>query len=282
MFNIVETDKTTIYAIGNIHGEFKAIGNWIKSNDLRDCALIFYGDFGLGFDGLQKEHDDLTRDQRACEERNVDCYIIRGNHDNPEYYNNTSKSLNLSRFKPLSDYTVIKSPEHNILCLGGAVSTDRTYRKQSYENEITELMAQRHMTYEKAKSKVKCYWWEDEKFVLDLESIEAINNSEIKINAICSHSAPTEAYPLLNQRTLYWMNQDDNLEGDMKDERNNFSSVLKLLKDNDHPVTNWYYGHFHEHNTETIDGTTFNLLDMGRNGRMNGGMGGNFDMKEIH
>ena len=86
MFNIVETDKTTIYVIGDIHGEFKAIGNWIKTNNLRDCALIFCGDFGLGFDGLQKEHDDLTRAQRLCEERNVDCYMIREKYMMPKQF----------------------------------------------------------------------------------------------------------------------------------------------------------------------------------------------------
>ena len=121
MFEIIETNKSEIYAIGDIHGEFKSIANWIKTKDLSKCALIFCGDFGLGFCGIQKEHNDLLRAQKLCEERDIDCYAIRGNHDDPEYYNGTSKQLDLSRFKTVSDYTVIKSPEHNILCLGGAV-----------------------------------------------------------------------------------------------------------------------------------------------------------------
>ena len=49
MFEIIETNKSEIYAIGDIHGEFKSIANWIKTKDLSNCALIFCGDFGLGF-----------------------------------------------------------------------------------------------------------------------------------------------------------------------------------------------------------------------------------------
>ena len=158
MFEIIETNKSEIYAIGDIHGEFKSIANWIKTKDLSNCALIFCGDFGLGFCGIQKEHDDLLRAQKLCEERDIDCYAIRGNHDDPEYYNGTSKQLNLSRFKTVSDYTVIKSPEHNILCLGGAVSTDKSYRISSYENEINITMIKRHLSYDDDKKKVKCYW----------------------------------------------------------------------------------------------------------------------------
>ena len=58
---IINSDKETIFAIGDIHGEFAAIANWIKTNDLRDCAIIFCGDFGLGFESVITEKKDDGR-----------------------------------------------------------------------------------------------------------------------------------------------------------------------------------------------------------------------------
>lgn len=283
MFDIIETNKSFIYAIGDIHGEFKSIANWIKICDLSNCALIFCGDFGLGFTSIQKEHDELSKAQKLCEERDIDCYIIRGNHDDPEYYNGTSKNLVLSRFKPLSDYTVIKSPQHNILCLGGAVSIDRSRRISFYQNEIQIMMLKRHLSYNKARDKVKPTWWENEGFVYNEEILKEIIKSGFNIDVICSHSAPENAYPILsNQHSILMFDSDSNLKFDIKRERENLSSVLDFLKKNGSNVLHWYYGHFHEHNTENIDGITFHLLDMGRHGKGSSSPGGCFDMKIIY
>ena len=281
MFNIVETDKTTIYVIGDIHGEFKAIGNWIKTNNLRDCALIFCGDFGLGFDGLQKEHDDLTRAQRLCEERNVYCYMIRGNHDNPEYYNNATKNLNLSRFKPLSDYTVIKSPEHNILCLGGAVSTDRSYRIDCYNTSITKYMIKHRCSEQKARENVKLYWWEDEAFVYNEDVLNEIINTIPNIDVICSHSAPDFCFPETSGRVEYWCEQDPTLKDDLIHERQMLTNVIEFLKINNITPKNWFYGHYHQHHSEDINGTRYTLLNMGREGKTSTYPGGYFDMIEL-
>ena len=283
MFDIIETNKSFIYAIGDIHGEFKSSANWSKICDLSNCALIFCGDFGLGFTSVQKEHDELSKAQKLCEERDIDCYIIRGNHDDPEYYNGTSKNLVLSRFKPLSDYTVIKSPQHNILCLGGAVSIDRSRRISFYQNGIQIMMLKRHLSYNKARDKVKPTWWENEGFVYNEEILKEIIKSGLNIDVICSHSVPENAYPILsNQNSILMFDSDSNLKFDIKRERENLSSVLDFLKKNGSNVLHWYYGHFHEHNTENIDGITFHLLDMGRNGKCSSSPGGCFDMVKIH
>lgn len=283
MFDIIETNKSFIYAIGDIHGEFKSIANWIKICELSNCALIFCGDFGLGFTSIQKERDGLSKAQKLCEERDIDCYIIRGNHDDPEYYNGTSKNLVLSRFKPLSDYTVIKSPQHNILCLGGAVSIDRSHRISSYWDKMHIVIKKGHLSYNKARDKVKPTWWENEGFVYNEEILKEITESGLNIDIICSHSAPEHVYPILsNHHSILMFDSDSNLKFDIKRERENLSSVLDFLKKNGSNVLHWYYGHFHDHHMEKIDGTTFHLLDMGTNGKGSLSPGGYFDMVEIY
>lgn len=54
MFTVIATDKTDVFFIGDIHGEFKAIGTQIKQHDLMNCVLVFCGDFGLGFSSILK------------------------------------------------------------------------------------------------------------------------------------------------------------------------------------------------------------------------------------
>lgn len=281
MFNIIETNKAIGNAIGDIHGEFKGLANWLRDYVPKNSFVIFCGDFGLGFSSIQHEHDELLRANRICDENDIDCYIIRGNHDNPEYYNKTSKNLILSRFKPLSDYSVIKCPQANILCLGGAVSTDRTYRQEEYERSVVDAMKRKHCTYEKARQSVRKYWWEDEGFVYNEDILNEINDSGIKIDCICSHSAPMECYPFTSNRFQYWCSVDDKLEEDIKQERNNLSKVYQFLKEHNHPVKEWRYGHFHEHHVETINDTRFVLLDMGRNGKKSDNPGSCFDMFPI-
>lgn len=270
--NIIHTNKTQIYAIGDVHGNFGVISYWIKTHDLKNCAFIFCGDFGLGFDGLQKEREELNKVNTICEERDIECYIIRGNHDDPDYYNTTLYKLDLSRFKPLSDYSVISNPEHNILCLGGAVSVDRTGRINAYESEVRYTIISRHISEEKAREKVKCYWWKGEGFNFNPDIITELKKDGIEIDTICSHSAPESCYPLVKGKIGYWLERDGSLDEDLANERRDFQILLNLLKEDNHPIKNWFYGHFHEHHTETVEGVSFHLLDMSRN---------NLDMKEI-
>ena len=57
---------------------------------------------------------------------------------------------------------------------------------------------------------------------------------------------------------------DGDLEKDLNDERCVCDLILNYLKEHSHPLTNWYYGHFHYHKVEIIDGVKYTLLDMNR------------------
>lgn len=281
MFTLIDTDKSSIFFIGDIHGEFKAIGNWIKVNDLKDCIIIFCGDFGLGFSSVQSEVSDLKRPNKICEERNIDCYIIRGNHDDPSYFNDSSPKLILSRFKTVSDYTVINTPQHNILCLGGAVSTDRFYRQSQYEYDVMTLVNKKHFTLQAAMKKAKLYWWEDETFVYNETILDEINKYGTKIDIIASHSAPDFCQPTTKITSIHWSKMDDELENDILKERTDFTKAYNYIKNQGNEIKYWFYGHYHQHNFNIIEGTKFIGLNMGRKSKEGGGVGGNFDMYEI-
>ena len=281
MFTLIDTDKTSIFFIGDIHGEFKAIGNWIKTYDLNNCIIVFCGDFGLGFSSVQADMSDLKKPNKICEERNIDCYIIRGNHDDPSYFDDYSPKLILSRFKTVSDYTVINTPEHNILCLGGAVSVDRSYRQAQYEYDVETLMKKSHHTLGYAMKKAKLYWWEKEPFVYDETILNEINKAGIKIDIVASHSAPDFCQPNTKNIPQIYLSIDKELENDLHKERGNFTKAYNHLKKQGNDIKYWFYGHFHKHYFDIINNTRFTGLDMGRQSKQGGGPGGNFDMGEI-
>lgn len=281
MFTLIETIKTTTFFIGDIHGEFKAIKNWIKQNNLSDCNLIFCGDFGFGFESITEEEKKLLRVEKICEEKNVDCYILRGNHDDPSYYNTNQPKFKFKHINLLSDYTIIQTPNHNILCIGGAVSVDRVNRIAAYEYQIEQLMAKRHYKYETAKRNAKLYWWENEIFDYKKDVIDEIKKANMKIDVVATHNAPDFCKPLTNPKAIGWTRLDRELENDLYNERQLFTKLYEDLKYNGNTILYWFYGHYHMHNFETIEGTRFIGLDMGRQSKQGGGPGGNFDMSEI-
>ena len=278
---IHQIELTEIYAIGDVHGNFKGIRYWIKTYDLKDCAIIFCGDFGLGFEKFNTELGVLKEVNKVCEERNIFLFAIRGNHDDPSYYQGEDK-FNLSHFKTVSDYDLIVSPNHTILCLGGAISIDRKARMQSYDINVMNYAFKHNMTYQNASKELRPYYWKDEAFVLDLDKLHEIIQAH-KIDVVCSHSAPDIAYPITKVGLDGWLKMDDGLRQDLDKERSELTNVFDYLRENGHFIKKWIYGHFHTKMNETILGTNFILLDMGRDSKKkNTGLpGANFDMTLI-
>ena len=281
MFTVIETEKKSTFFIGDIHGEFKAIKKWIKSNKLSNCNLVFCGDFGFGFTSIQENIKTLTKTEKVCIENDVDCFILRGNHDDPSYFNRETPIFEFKKIHLLSDYTVIQTPEHNILCIGGAVSVDRVNRIAAYEHDIEVLMKRRHYKLETARRKAKLYWWPDEVFVYSSQIVDELKKANIKIDTVATHSAPDFCQPLTNPKAIGWTRLDRELENDLYEERKSFTELYKHLIANGNTIINWFYGHYHAHYFEIIEGTKFYGLDMGRMKKGMGGVGGNFDMSEL-
>ena len=63
---------------------------------------------------------------RLCKANNW-VVFVRGNHDDPSYFN--EEKVNYERFRCVPDYSVINVCGRNVLCVGGAVSIDRKYRR---------------------------------------------------------------------------------------------------------------------------------------------------------
>ena len=79
-----------IIAIGDIHGEFGKIQNGmveIMESAGEPVNFVQLGDFGLGFERPKRDHDRLTTINHFLKEKDSHLYVIRGNHDNPSFWN---------------------------------------------------------------------------------------------------------------------------------------------------------------------------------------------------
>lgn len=130
--------------VGDIHGDFQTFQSVIKH--LNDTVIIVAGDCGFGFEQIKYIVRMRKKQWDAfLEKRNLYVFFLRGNHDNPNWFDPTSSfntDLSTERFCLIPDYTIIQIDETKILCVGGGVSIDkdwRTYGKTMWYGENISL-----------------------------------------------------------------------------------------------------------------------------------------------
>ena len=123
-----------IVVSGDIHGDFNLLVNKIcVQYQMRNTLVIVAGDCGFGFDKRGYYDNMVKRNAKRMNDANNWIVFIRGNHDNPAYFD--GKSFKHKRFIAIPDYSVINACNHSILCVGGAISIDRTYRLEAWSKE---------------------------------------------------------------------------------------------------------------------------------------------------
>ncbi|MCK9416076.1 metallophosphoesterase [Candidatus Dojkabacteria bacterium] len=221
---------------GDIHDKYNEVLDFINKYDIKNAAIIIAGDFGIGFEHPLAENSKLKKFNTKLKESSTTVFVVRGNHDDPSYF--YGERYNKSHIKFVSDYSVLNINDINILCVGGAVSIDRTSRKRYTEGRGRD-------------------WWFDETFKLDLEKIKTLKNIDIVI----THSSPSFAYPYVKNEFDDWFKKDEFLKNDVESERNDIATLYNNLVKNNN-IKKWYYGHFHTHNEMYYDNTQFICLSI--------------------
>lgn len=244
----IPASYNSLVVCGDIHGEFKTLLYNLKRFQVENAVIVVAGDCGIGFE-KPNHYDQLYRKLSvSLEKLNLLLLLIRGNHDDPSYFD--GKRLDYPKMKAIPDYSVIRFKEHCTLCIGGAISIDRTLRLEA-------------MWSDKVKGRtVKNQYWENEQASYDEASLSSLKSSNLKIDTVITHTAPSFCYPLAKNGISTWLCMDNTLEADLLYERQQMDKVYKYLKANLHPVESWYYGHFHDSHTEYIENTRFTLLNI--------------------
>ena len=198
-----------VLLLGDIHGAFGRLNSQIERIDLKNCYLISVGDLGIGFQHPSRgEMSDMNMMNSLFEERNIHFMSIRGNHDDPAYFNGP-KRIELSHLKLLPDYHTETLNDEVFQFIGGAVSIDRVHRIPGRS------------------------WWADEKFVYDESRV-------IQCDVLITHSAPSYVGPFDKHGLSEWIKQDPLLWDVCHAERLAHNDLVEKCG-----ATKHYCGHFH-------------------------------------
>jgi len=211
-----------IYIVGDIHGKWDQLFLKIKASEIRNFILIGVGDLGIGFLNTERQARQFDYINSFFGGKGIDFIGIRGNHDDPAYFDG---SINHSNFKLLPDYTSLTLNDREFLFVGGAISIDRKIRKEGVS------------------------YWAGEKFILDHSKIK-------RCDVLITHSAPTWSGPFDKSGISGWCDRDETLWDECLQERKDHDILIKLCGASRH-----YCGHFHTSSSVDFDGCMSTILD---------------------
>lgn len=220
-----------IYA-GDWHGNFRYIKSLIDRYKIGNIEEITYliqvGDFGIGF-YPKSDLQTLEDLNNFFKERNIICIAIRGNHDDPSFFQGNHMYSNLQL---VPDYTTMEIDGKKHLFVGGAISIDRKYRISQDQREASYGSSQRS-------------YWKDEIFVLDEEKLKDIYG----VNVVVTHTAPEWCHPDNRKGFGSFVDEfaysDNELYADLDKERADVTKMFQILEKNGNWIQYHAYGHFH-------------------------------------
>lgn len=234
---------------GDIHCDFtQLVFKACSSKRLTDTLIIVAGDCGFGFQKPGYFDNIYNKCLSRLVKANNWVVFVRGNHDNPAYFD--GQQVNYDRWKAVPDYSVVQACGHNVLCVGGAISMERTWREAS----------EHHHFYPEDQLLPDLYW-PDERPVYEENSLRSIDES-CAIDTVVTHTAPSFCEPKEKRSLTEWTAEDPLLPADVAKERKVFDDVLHFLLEHGHPIDSWYYGHFHDSWSENINGVDYHLLNI--------------------
>lgn len=213
--------------VGDVHGKFQEFIELIKN--CQDETIIQVGDFGLmgGTDlGVWVEILNMKRLSDCLVENHCLLYVVRGNHDNPMFWNGGFSDYPNICF--IEDYTRLTIEGKVVLFVGGGISLDRKGRTPGVN------------------------WWKNEK----IKSIP--KNFDCSCDILVTH-IPTPMYFAKIPSSIvldYWLAKDEKLAGDLVSERKLIEKIYKQSN-----CKWWMSGHFHQSDRNYTEQCNFINLD---------------------
>lgn len=250
-FRVLDLSKyKNVQFIGDLHGNIiSAVWEITNRKKFKDTLVIVCGDIGMGFESITHYLQKWKRIANDLKENNNHIACIRGNHDDPLYFEkDSSVYIQLEdafggQISFISDYEYLCTSIGGILCIGGAVSIDRSgnHRIKDYSwwmNENVKELSNDELDY----------------LVSIIVRTEYLKNYPLRI--VCSHSSPRGAWPInpsfedQGQAINSWSVHDSKLKEDCWNEREYLRHVQDILLNNPDiakTLKAWVYGHFHQH-----------------------------------
>jgi Icc-related predicted phosphoesterase len=249
---IAKHEDFIVGVIGDIHGDFDLLKDRVKNYELSNTILFQVGDFGVGFRyndprEPKKENKRLKDLNDFLKKRNIFLYVIRGNHDNPMFFDGNHNLANLIFMK---DYDVVEVGRFTYIGIGGATSVDR-----KSNHHFKSYRGNNHPGRREGID----WWGVGEKVSYNEDKLEKIAG----IDVVLTHTCPDFIFPpILGGPVWKWCDCDSTLKDELIEERAIMSKIYNKLNELS-VIKLWAYGHFHGSNFETYGNTKFKLLDVG-------------------
>jgi predicted phosphodiesterase len=196
--------------LSDIHGEFTELAG--KLEKIHNATIIQLGDFGIGFKKWELESKLLNKVNKVCIKNNIKLISFRGNHDSPKFFK--ERNFIKSNIEFIPDYTYLEFEGKSILCIGGAISIDRSDRIENVS------------------------WWNDETLDFRPELVRPVD-------ILLTHSAPAWIGPYSREGIVqHFCGFDLTLWEELKEERRQLGEIFNLAK-----PKQYFMGHFHRHET---------------------------------
>lgn len=91
--------------------------------------------------------------------------------------------------------------------------------------------------------------------------LDAIDKIICAIDTVITHTSPSFCELSSHQGLHEWAEHDLSLIEDVERERKVMDQIHDYLYVKNHPLQNWYYGHFHQTWHAEIEGIKYNMLD---------------------
>tara|TARA_R110002167_G_scaffold30108_1_gene99718 strand:- start:63 stop:818 length:756 start_codon:yes stop_codon:yes gene_type:complete len=232
MMEIIKRNIDALYFLGDTHGDnlgicwsLRNVGSKVKK------AIIHVGDFGIGYE--ETRHDELQRLDKVNTkliESNAYLFVVRGNHDDPSWFDNSNVTSNIIFLK---DHTLLEltlsGKVTKVYCNGGSVSINRLTSTQGVD------------------------YWQDEKFTCpsDAELLEIPTD----LDAIVTHNRPLGCHPtVFNEVVMRSCLEDVTLEFDLRKEQVEMKRMFDSIRERNNARNNilHYFGHYHWNHKERI------------------------------
>jgi hypothetical protein len=228
-----------IVAIGDVHGKFDQLT--VKMEVVLEGNMgvnfVQLGDFGLGFEQPVRDWNTLNPINELLKQSDSMMYVIRGNHDNPAFWYKGC-GYHFSNIKFVPDDSIVIIEDKRCYFAGGAVSIDRTRRRQGID-----------------------YWSGEE----TNEGFRGLIEIWDKIDILFTHDVyhPCSPYTIQNSEAVkYFVPMDDTLIKDLERSQVIMRGLYEdILRTN--PKFTWYHGHYHEsHVTNNNEQITHSLSEL--------------------
>lgn len=218
----VETPSVSLSAYDDLCDDIPPIPTY------DDTLIVVTGNNRFGYKPLSYYLELFESYNETLHAMNIHVLFVRGTDDDPSYF--SENKIDLSNIKTISDYSIVKTKAENILCLGGGISYNRSWKR--------DLMS--------VCPNPSSILWENESPIVDEDKFREIVKLGIKITSVVSYMPPVPSKSPSPSALLYWSKTDKTLKSDWNKTNAIMVAINDILQQNKMKPKWWACGESRE------------------------------------